>query len=268
MKKGWKIFWMTCGITFAVGMILFVAGLGMGATMEMVKDRVPIKETYSPNVQESYQGIRELDLDTATGEIKILKAPAGQQDITVETHKIAKSLKFKCYEEDGVLNITTNEKAWNWIYARNHANDAKIYIYIPEGYKLEEVEMNLNAGSIYIEDIHTEQLDIDVDAGEVQVDSFVTNDLTMNCDVGLIEAVGKTLGDAELESGVGEIDFTAIGNETDYNYDLNCDIGSIVCGTREFTELGSEYHIDNQAEKTMSIDCGVGDVNVQFQAGQ
>lgn len=259
---------MTCGITFAVGMILFVAGLGMGATMEMVKDRVPIKETYSPNVQESYQGIRELDLDTATGEIKILKAPAGQQDITVETHKIAKSLKFKCYEEDGVLNITTNEKAWNWIYARNHANDAKIYIYIPEGYKLEEVEMNLNAGSIYIEDIHTEQLDIDVDAGEVQVDSFVTNDLTMNCDVGLIEAVGKTLGDAELESGVGEIDFTAIGNETDYNYDLNCDIGSIVCGTREFTELGSEYHIDNQAEKTMSIDCGVGDVNVQFQAGQ
>ena len=37
--------------------------------------------------------------------------------------------------------------------------------------------MNLSAGSIYIEDIHTEDLDIDVDAGEVQVDSFLTNDL-------------------------------------------------------------------------------------------
>lgn len=36
--------------------------------------------------------------------------------------------------------------------------------------------MNLSAGSIYIEDIHTEDLDIDVDAGEVQVDSFLTND--------------------------------------------------------------------------------------------
>ena len=53
--------------------------------------------------------------------------------------------------------------------------------------------MNLSAGSIYIEDIHTEDLDIDVDAGEVQVDSFLTNDLTMNCDMGLIEALGKTL---------------------------------------------------------------------------
>ena len=231
MKKGWKIFWLTCGITLVVGIALLGIGLGMGATMEIVKERAPIKETYSPNIQESYQGIRELDLDIAAGEIKILKAPKEQQEITVETQKISKSLKFKCYEEEGVLNITTNKKVWNWIYARNHAQDAKIYVYIPEGYRLEEVEMNLSAGSIYIEDIHT-------------------------------------LGDADLESGVGEINFTAIGNETDYNYDLNCDIGSIVCGEREFTEIGSEYQIENQSDKTMSIECGVGEVNVQFQAEQ
>ena len=92
MKKGWKIFWITCGATFAVGIILFVAGLGMGATMEIVKERAPLKETYSPNIQESYQGIRELDLDIATGEIKILKAPKYQQEITVETQKISKSI--------------------------------------------------------------------------------------------------------------------------------------------------------------------------------
>ena len=268
MKKGWKIFWMTCGITFAVGIILFAAGLGMGATMEVLKDRIPVKETYSPDIQESYENIKELNLDTATGEIKILKAPAGQQDIKVETHNVSKSLRFKCYEEDGALEIKTNEKAWNWIYAKNHAQDAKIYIYIPESYKLEDAELNLNAGSIYIEDIHTEQLDIDVDAGEVHADHFLTNELSMDCGTGLIEAVGKTLGDADLESGVGEIDFTAIGNETDYNYDLNSDIGSITCGTKEFTELGSEYNIDNQSGKTMSIDCGIGDVNVQFQAEQ
>ena len=268
MKKGWKIFWITCGATFAVGIILFVAGLGMGATMEMLKERLPIKEAYSPDIQKSYQDIRELNLDTATGEIKILKAPAGQQNITVETHKISKILKFKCYEEDGVLNIETNEKAWNWLYAKNHAEDAKIYIYIPEDYELEETELNLNAGSIYIEDIHTEQLDIDVDAGEVHAEHFLTNELSMNCDMGTIEVAGKTLGDADLESSVGEIDFTAIGSETDYNYDLNCDIGSIVCGTKEFTELGSEYNIDNQSDKTMSIECGVGEVNVQFQAEQ
>ena len=266
MKKGWKIFWMTCGITFAVGMILFVAGLGMGATMQVVKERIPIKETYSSDIQESYEKIREVNLDTATGEVKILKAPEEQKNITVETHKISKSLKFKCYEEDGTLNIETNKKVWNWLYAKKHAEDAKIYIYIPDGYELEEADMNLDAGSIYIEDIHTKQLDIDVNAGEVYIDHFLTNELSMNCDVGTIDAVGKTMEDAELDSGVGEIDFTAIGSETDYNYDLNCDVGSIVCGTRKFTELGSEYNIDNQADKTMSIDCGVGDVNVQFRA--
>ena len=58
MKKGWKIFWLTCGITLVVGIALLGIGLGMGATMEILKERAPIKETYSPNIQESYQGIR------------------------------------------------------------------------------------------------------------------------------------------------------------------------------------------------------------------
>ena len=29
--------------------------------------------------------------------------------------------------ENKLGNITTNKKVWNWIYARNHAQDAKIY---------------------------------------------------------------------------------------------------------------------------------------------
>ena len=37
MKKGWKIFWLTCGITLVVGIALLGIGLGMGATMEIVK---------------------------------------------------------------------------------------------------------------------------------------------------------------------------------------------------------------------------------------
>ena len=184
-----------------------------------------------------------------------------------------KTLRWRHTKYPKVLSLNAMkkmvyQKVWNWLYAKNHAEDAKIYIYIPEKYELEEADLNLNAGSIYIEDIHAKQLDIDVDAGEVHADYFLTNTLSMDCETGLIEAVGKTLEDADIESGVGEIDFTAIGTETDYNYDLDSDIGSITCGSKEFTELGSEYNIDNQADKTMSIDCGVGDINVQFQAEQ
>ena len=44
MKKGGKIFWLTCGITLVVGIALLGIGLGMGATMEIVKERAPIKK--------------------------------------------------------------------------------------------------------------------------------------------------------------------------------------------------------------------------------
>ena len=129
MKKGWKIFWLTCGITLVVGIALLGIGLGMGATMEIVKERAPIKETYSPNIQESYQDIRELDLDIATGEIKILKAPKEQQEITVETQKISKSLKFKCYEEEGVLNIQQIKKSGTG-FTREIMHKMQKYIFI------------------------------------------------------------------------------------------------------------------------------------------
>ena len=43
MKKGWKIFWLTCGITLVVGIALLGIGLGMGATMEILKERASIK---------------------------------------------------------------------------------------------------------------------------------------------------------------------------------------------------------------------------------
>ena len=44
MKKGWKIFWLTCGITLVVGIALLGIGLGMGATMEIVKERAPKRD--------------------------------------------------------------------------------------------------------------------------------------------------------------------------------------------------------------------------------
>ena len=31
MKKGWKIFWLTCGITLVVGIALLGIGLGLSA---------------------------------------------------------------------------------------------------------------------------------------------------------------------------------------------------------------------------------------------
>lgn len=41
MKKGWKNFWIACGVTAGVGLALCCVGIGMGATFEAINARFP-----------------------------------------------------------------------------------------------------------------------------------------------------------------------------------------------------------------------------------
>ena len=68
----------------------------------------------------------------------------------------------------------------------------------------------------------------------------------------------------EIECGVGEVEFTAYGHETDYNYDIDCAVGEVVCGGSDYSGIGGHRQIDNRADKDMDISTGVGSVIVEF----
>ena len=55
------------------------------------------------------------------------------------------------------------------------------------------------------------------------------------------------------------------GEEEDFNYDIDCGIGSIDIGEKRYDSLGAEAKTDHGAEKKVKIDSGIGSVKVWFE---
>ena len=87
MKKGWKIFWIVCGITAAVGLICCVAAFAMGVTAEALEAKFPYGIGWGSHQDEdteddlvdndyvqtattaSYSGIREIEGELFAGNV-------------------------------------------------------------------------------------------------------------------------------------------------------------------------------------------------------
>ena len=62
--------------------------------------------------------------------------------------------------------------------------------------------------------------------------------------------------------GVGDVNIGIIGEKEDFNYELSCGMGELDVFDDSYTSLGKDKEIDNDAKHTISLDCGVGRVNV------
>ena len=83
---------------------------------------------------------------------------------------------------------------------------------------------------------------------------------------GLVCFYGRFDGkDIDLDCGVGTLTVTAAGKEADYNYRIDCGIGTIQVGSKSFSGLDRSQTIDNQAGKTVSADCGIGKITLDFE---
>lgn len=281
MKRGWKIFWITCAAAMCVGIAMCMAAVGLGVTREAIAGQLPegvglgvlsgdhyfgyeSHNTADGTVDsvDMMEGVRSINLDMWAGDVEFLSADALQQGIRVETEGISKRLKLRYYMDGDELKFTTDSKVW-------HVNDesiGKVYVYIPEGYKFEEVSVDIGAGALYIEEISAEELKVNVGAGEAVIDDFEVQKVDLECGAGTITARGYAMKEADIECGIGEIMYTAVGNERNYNYDIDCGVGEVICGDDSYSNIGGERRIDNGAPAEMKIDCGVGSIEVVFEA--
>lgn len=288
MKRGWKIFWITCIIVAGTGLALCVAGWAMGATALAIEEQLPSgiglgiisgdsyfgyigngKEDESVAVKvkdtrEEFENVRSIDMEVWAGEVNIQTVEDEDQGIVVETKDIDKRLELRYYMDGDELKFRTKDKVFR---VNNAGKIGKINIYIPKGYKFEEVSLDIGAGSLYVDDILAKECDIDIGAGEAVIDNFTVDELDLDCGAGQITACGKVDAKADLDCGVGEIMYTAVGKEADYNYSIECGIGEVICGGSSYSGIASEKEIDNGARKEMVVNCGIGNVTIEFQHG-
>lgn len=281
MKKGWKIFWITCGIASAIGLVLCIIGVGMGATVGAVQARFPngismadnvdliwFDDEYEPeyedgetpsvpNDSQSFRGIRELDVDVSRLSLQIMEQNDGTDDIRVETSNVNSRLGLRYYQDGDELEITTKKNLHN-------INDGgTVWIYLPKDI-LTEVNVSMKAGRVYVQNVNADSFGLDVGAGEGVIDRFSATEADLNCGAGRLEAFGVFSRELDVDCGTGEIELTTTGRKQDYNYDVDCGIGEVEIGGDSYAGIGVRKQESNQSLKEMNIDCGVGRVAVYF----
>lgn len=266
MRRGWKIFWIVCGAAIAIGLIFCVIAWAMGVTADMVYNRFPngigwVSRDSGPaaeNIHETYTGVTEIDMDLSAGTVQFVDGD--DSEIHVDTENLSKGLGFRCYKEGSELKLTSKKR----FHGVNNIGKGTITVRIPKEMTFEEVSLSMGAGTLNISNIYTRDLSVEIGAGEVIMDRFQADEAEFECGAGSITASGDIRSSADIHVGVGSIVFTASGREEEYNYDIECGVGEVICGDNTFSGLGKDQHIDNDADKDISVEGGVGSVIIDF----
>ena len=261
MKKRWKTFFIVCASVFGVGVVFCMTGFAIGATDSDVRNafrngfgrfgifhnavitdhesHTEMSTEYVEEGMESYYGVRNLEIEV--GKIELQIAESDEEEILVERNLNAECEKhIRIHQEDSTLKVEMEE----WERFDNDAGS--ITIYVPKGMVFDSAELTVGAGSMGIENLRTRELDMEVGAGSIVADRIDAEELSLSC-------------------GMGGVEMTAKGNEQDYNYDLDVGMGSIAIGGGEFGGMAIEKQVDNDAQKNMELECGMGSIKIYFE---
>ena len=274
MKKKWKIFWVTCAASGIIGVVFLLVSFAMGVTFQKIESMMPagislgVHEEVKPAERHAdipgntYDGITALDIDLKAGELEILTSYSDY--VEIQTESVSKKLKLNYYRKGNTLVVDSTDNLSGIV----NQNLGTVCIYLPEELFLDNVKIDVGAGSLYIEDICTKDFSVNIGAGEAEIYSFTAKEADFNCGAGEIVARGNVDEEIDIDCGLGSVSYYTADSEDNYNYTLSCGVGEITYGANHYSGIGSEQKIDHHhAFKDMDIDCGLGIVEIIFEGG-
>ena len=231
------------------------------------------------NFSKTYSDVRSLDLDNATGELKIRIG----ETFKVEAENVSESFEAKV-SSNGELIITENKNKIDFLWFQFdglNSPNSKITVYLPADFVAEEAKINTGAGTVSVEGLRTEYLMISAGAGnitgsnlvanEVKIDGGVGNvhfsdvnftDADFNCGVGNLDIEGILLGENKIDCGVGEVDLDLKGDLGDYELDIDSGVGTVRLNGEKIRD---SHNSNNWADNSIEVDGGVGNVKINIE---
>ncbi|MCM1112524.1 MAG: DUF4097 family beta strand repeat-containing protein [Muribaculum sp.] len=208
------------------------------------------EQVFDPDVS----AVRELEIEA--GGCTVVLEDSEDEDFHVSVKK-AKS--YQGYVSDGTLHLKCIRKS------QETGSDCTLLLAIPAGYTFDEVEMVLGAGELRGKSTLTaSELDIELGAGAITLDDLDVGRLDAEVGAGSLEVSGGIREFADVECAAGSVVFRMGGAETDYNYTVSVAMGDIRIGSTSFSGLSRTKDIDNNASAGMELECAAGSIEVHF----
>ena len=184
---------------------------------------------------------------------------------------------IKYSNENGSIKIR-EDKLTNWFFGKMDIGE--LIIYIPENMKqIDEVKINIGAGTVFIEQLNTKNLYLDLGAGNVAIDKLtVSEESKINGGAGNINinsgeianvdldlGVGNTkiksdiTGNSNINTGVGELNLYLSLESDNYKINVNKGLGKITFNNDKILD----DTIIGNGENYIKISGGVGNINIE-----
>lgn len=219
-------------------------------------------------------GVSKLDIEA--GGCAFYLEPSEDSNFYIES---SGNGKFQCYIRNETLHIKTSHTLKDW----KQYKDFEITLYIPADYTFKEAKVELGAGYLGAPELLAKEMDLTVGAGQIEVSKLVADTCEIEVGMGeiLLEGVevtkmdaevgmghllleGTILGNVDAECSMGSIEMSLSGREEEFNYNLEAAMGNVSIGNKDYSGLAHDKAIRNSADKTMNIECAMGNIEVNF----
>ncbi len=238
---------------------------GKKAKAEVWEDRISVED------------IRNLELELGAGDFYIREKEAadGMVDITIEgvggcNYRVKdKTLHLEGFTGIKTFGTNTNKNIFTLTFpAGSHFNEADIEIGAGRmelaSLQAEEVSVQIGAGECVMNQVEAKELSADIGAGNFNANQMRAQDLSLAVGMGECFYEGAVENDLNAECGMGNIELFLNGEESDYNYELECSAGNIDINGSSVSALAAERTIQNGASKTIELECSMGNISIYF----
>ena len=255
MKRFTKISLILSGGFLLLGIVLCLTAYTMGGRVSdlsvsydsekhafVTGDQIKVTE----GEEQHFQNIENLDLNMGVGELTVCYGSG--KDFVLRS---AGTGKFFC-EQDGTTLKVTSKKAQYFFginissFGNSSKDEVAIVLEVPKGTDIRTLKAQVGVGTLTVDDLQVEELE-------------------GHCGVGEFDFSGEIKKTGNLKCGIGSMYLELAGSEEDYDYSLECGMGNISLGDRDFSGLGSGQEISNGSDKKLTLECGMGEIEVDFE---
>ncbi|NLC25560.1 MAG: DUF4097 domain-containing protein [Fastidiosipila sp.] len=139
-----------------------------------------------------------------------------------------------------------------------------IILTFPRDIVFENVKISIGGGILEINHLTADTMHLSVGGGKINARDVTAQKLSLESGAGEINLTGNVSETLDINQGVGQTSVVLDGKENDFNYKINYAVGRVRIGEREYSGISGSDNINNNADKNMTINSSVGNLNVQF----
>lgn len=272
-QKVVKYLAMALALLLTIGIIGGVCTVVFGIVSSKKEEKVQV-EVQTSNEYETKE-FSSMDIESGVANVTI---EIGDK-FYVTTENVPETLVTEVSHKTLIIKNEDKFNWKNWLDKEGKHEKARITITVPKGTAMDKVTINGGVGDVTISDFYVETLKIDggvgkvvgvnltgddvrVDTGvgDIKLEDVTFNDCKFDNGVGNFEVSGTINGDIEVNGGVGNCDLSLNASRKDYNLDIDAGVGSIHINGEKCKELKE----NNKSKRKISVDGGVGNVDIVF----